>query len=447
MSQGAVEANADGLVGPTHNFAGLAHGNLAAGANAGLISNPRAAALQGLAKMRRLSDLGVPQFVLPPHDRVDMAFLRRIGFQGAEAAVLASANHAAPQMLAVAGSASAMWAANAATVSASQDSADGRVTLTPANLVTNLHRSLEPEQTARILRRLLPDPALFNVREPLPAQTALADEGAANHVRLSAGLAGAPGVELFVWSRDADAPWTASKPGRQTRQASEALIRAHGCARAVTPRQSVAAIEAGAFHNDVVCVGAGPVLFFHERAFDDVQALQRDVRAAAAGLFEPEFRMVTEAELPLEVAVETYLFNAQLVATPDRDRLTVVAPTEVAQHPRARAVVERLVAANGAIGSADYVDVRESMRNGGGPACLRMRLPLTAAELAAANPAQRFGPALHQALTRWVERFYRDRLSPHDLADPTLLAEGRAALDALCGLLDLGDDFYPFQRA
>lgn len=442
-----MEANADGLVGPTHNFAGLAYGNLAAAANAGLVSNPRAAALEGLAKMRRLHDLGVPQFVLPPQERPDVGFLRRCGFGGSDARVLELAASQAPHLLAVAGSASSMWAANAATVTASIDSADGRVRLTPANLLTNLHRSLEAGQTGRALRRLLSDERFFDVRPPLPAHVSFADEGAANHVRLSAEPAGAAGVDLFVWSRDPAQPWTGVHPGRQSRAASEGIVRGHGVRRPVLARQSLAAIEAGAFHNDVVCVGAGPVLFFHEHAFEDRVVLEQDVRAAAHGLFEPEFRMVMQAELSLQDAVSSYLFNSILVAASGRDRLTLVAPIEVSEQPRARAAAEAAVAANGAIGHIEYVDVRQSMRNGGGPACLRLRLPLTAEELAAANPGQRFDAALHDALSAWVKRHYRDRLSPADLADPELLTESRSALEALCGLIDLGAGFYPFRGA
>ncbi|CAN5385330.1 N-succinylarginine dihydrolase [soil metagenome] len=339
-----------------------------------------------------------------------------------------------------------MWAANAATVTPSHDSGDGRVKLTPANLLTNLHRSLEAGQTARALRRLLPDAARFDVRDPLPAHADFADEGAANHVRLSARSAGEPGVELFAWSRDAAEPWTGAKPGRQTRQASEAVARAHGSQRPVFARQSRAAVEAGAFHNDVVCVGSGPVLFFHELAFDDCDTVERDIRRAADGLFEPEFRRVSERELSLSDAISTYLFNSMLVRPSGGDRFLLIAPVEVSEHARARAVAERLVEANGAIGGIEYVDVRQSMRNGGGPACLRLRLALTSDELAAVNPAQRFDADLHARLSGWVERRYRDRLTPADLADPELLRESREALDELCGVLNLGADFYPFQR-
>lgn len=442
----AVEANCDGLVGPTHSYVGLSPGNLASTRNAGEASNPRAAALEGLSKMRRLYDLGLPQFVLPPHERPAVSLLRNIGFSGDDHAVIAAAWRDAPALAAAAFSASSMWAANAATVTPSVDAADGRVHFTPANLLTNLHRSLEGPQTTRTLRRLFPDERRFAVHDPLPAQPHFADEGAANHVRLCAGH-GEPGVNLFVWGREAWERWDGGFPARQTREAFEAVQRRHGAARAVYPRQAKAAIEGGAFHNDVVCVGTRECLFFHERAFEDRALMEREVRAAAAGLFEPVFVEVSEADLPMADLVASYLFNSQLLVVPGEDRLVLLAPAETRDNPRAHAVAESLAASNGPIGRVEYVDVRQSMRNGGGPACLRLRVVLTEDELDAANPAQRFTPGLHTTLADWVERRYRDRLTPADLADPLLLTESREALDELTRILDLGDDFYPFQRA
>jgi len=439
----AVEANCDGLVGPTHSFAGLAPGNLASEIHKGEASNPRGAVVEGLAKMRLLHDLGLPQFVLPPHERPDVGFLRSLGFGGSDAAVIEAAGRNAPELLNTACSASPMWAANAATVTPSADAADGRVHFTPANLLTNLHRSLEGEQTTRALRALFPDEARFAVHDPLPAQPHFADEGAANHVRLCAEHGGA-GVNLFVWGRDAWEGWSGRFPARQTLQAFEAVQRRHGAGGAVFARQARRAIEAGVFHNDVVCVGARTCLFFHEAAFEDRIGMEADVRAAAG--FEPQFVEVAEADLPLGEAVRSYLFNSMLVALPGDGRLTLIAPMEVAETPSARAVADGLVSSNGPIGRVEYVDVRQSMRNGGGPACLRLRVVLTDAELAATNPGQRFDPALQARLEAWAGARYRDRLLPADLADPSLLVESRTALDELTQILELGSGFYPFQR-
>lgn len=442
----AVEANCDGLVGPTHSYVGLSPGNLASQKNAGEVSNPRGAALEGLGKMRKLADWGVPQFVLPPHERPDISLLKSLGFSGSDSVVLERAWAQAPALAAAACSASPMWAANAATVTPSADAADGRVHFTPANLLTHLHRSLEGPQTARSLRRLFADETRFAVHDPLPAQPHFADEGAANHVRLCAEH-GAPGVNLFVWGREAWEHWDGRYPARQTREAFEAIQRRHGAARAVFPRQGKAAINGGAFHNDVVCVGARECLFFHESAFEDRAGMTASVRAAAKGLFEPVFVEVSQADLPMADLVASYLFNSQLLAVPGQDRLVLLAPAETRDNPRAHAVAESLAGSNGPIGRVDYVDVRQSMRNGGGPACLRLRVVLTDEELAATNRAQRFDATLHARLADWVERRYRDRLAPGDLADPALLTETREALDELTTILDLGGDFYPFQRA
>ncbi|NGM48258.1 N-succinylarginine dihydrolase [Caulobacter sp. 602-2] len=441
----ALEANCDGLVGPTHSYVGLSPGNIASQVNAGQISDPRAAVLEGLSKMRRLAGWGVPQFVLPPHERPAVAFLKSIGFSGSDAEVIEIAWKTAPALAAAACSASPMWAANAATVTPSADTADGRVHFTPANLLTNLHRSLEGQQTARALRRLFPDETRFAVHDPLPGQPHFADEGAANHVRLCADH-GASGVNLFVWGREAWEHWSGAYPARQTREAFEAIQRRHATARAVFPRQGRRAIAGGAFHNDVVCVGTRETLFFHEAAFEDRAGMEADVRRAAQGLFEPVFVEVSEADLPIEDLVKSYLFNSQLLVLPGEDRLVLLAPGETRDNPRARAVAEGLVASNGPIGRVEYADVRQSMRNGGGPACLRLRVVLTDEELAAANPAQRFDATLHERLADWGTRRYRDRLAPADLADPALLVESREALDELTAILDLGGGFYPFQR-
>jgi succinylarginine dihydrolase len=441
----AIEANADGLIGPTHSYAGLSPGNLASSLNAGEASNPRAAVLQGLDKMKRLADLGLPQFVLPPHERPDIPFLRRLGFTGSDAGVLEAAWTIAPSFAAAACSASPMWAANAATVTPSADTADGRVHFTPANLVTNLHRSLEHAQTKRALDALFPDPARFAVHDALPSVPHLADEGAANHVRLCAEH-GEPGVNILVWGREAYEPWSGAFPARQTREASEAIARRHEAARAVFPRQSRAAIAGGTFHNDVVCVGALETLFFHELAFEHTNVTKAAIRTAAKGLFEPIFIEVAAADLPLADAISSYLFNSMLVRIPGEDRLTLICPTETRDNLRSHAVAERLAASNGPVGRVEYVDVRQSMRNGGGPACLRLRVVLSEPELAATNPAMRMTDALHARLSAWAATRYRDALTPGDLADPDLLDESRGALDELTGILGLGGDFYPFQR-
>ncbi len=446
-ASGAEEINFDGLVGPTHNYAGLSEGNLASARNANMIARPREAALQGLAKMQRLRALGLSQGVLPPHERPNITWLRALGFAGADGEVWERAWRTEPTIARAALAASAMWAANAATISPSADCADGRLHATVANLQTMLHRILEGEQTERTLRRLLPDPSRFAVHPALLPHDALSDEGAANHMRMAKD-AGAPGVEIFVYGRKASET-KAGFPARQTLEACQAIARNHtlDAGRTVFARQSPVAIDAGAFHNDVVAVAHEHVLFHHEDAFADKAALYSDVCAKAQG-FEPVFVEVPRDRVGLDDAVTSYLFNSQLLRLPGRQALTLIAPTEVRENNRTAAYVAEMIAQpNAAIGQVEYVEVRESMRNGGGPACLRLRIVMTPEERAAAAQGFFLDDALAAKLEAWITKHYREELAPADLGDPGLVEETQTALDELTRILPLGSDFYPFQRA
>lgn len=442
-SPATLEANFDGLVGPTHNYAGLAHGNVASAKNAEQPSNPREAALQGLAKMRALAALGLPQGVLPPQERPHIPTLKALGFTGKDADMLAKAAREAPGLLAAVSSASSMWTANAATVSPSADCADGRVHFTPANLASHLHRSLEPATTARALATTFADPHHFAHHAPLPATPAMGDEGAANHTRLCADY-GAAGVELFVYGQGSEAePKPAKFPARQTRAAGEAVARLHGVASALHFQQNPAAIDAGVFHNDVIAVGNRELLFFHEQAFVDSAGLKSAVTAA---LPAARFVEVPTAEVSVADAVGSYLFNSQLVCRPGTRGHTLIVAQECEENRAVWACIQRLVAepASG-IDDVRAFDLRQSMRNGGGPACLRLRVVLSATERAAVNAPSWITPEKAAALEAWVRAHYRDRLVFADLADPALLDESRTALDRLTQLLGLGS-IYDFQR-
>ncbi len=454
-----LEANFDGIVGPTHNYAGLSPGNIASEKNAGMVSSPKKAALQGLAKAKQLADMGLVQHVFPPLERPDVESLRRVGFSGSDAQVIEAAGREAPVALAAACSASAMWAANAATVSPGADCEDGRLHLTPANLAFNRHRALEPLQTRDILRAIFADESRFAVHEPLQATPRLFDEGAANHTRLCA-RHGSAGVELFCYGRpatvrgDLDCGNHRHSP-RQGEEASLAVSRLHGVrARSVFARQNPAAIDAGVFHNDVISVGNEDVLLLHEAAYEDNDAVIAALRGALGDTALTVFT-VSNDELSVDDAVGTYLFNSQLVTLPENaehgvhpdghGRMVLIAPLEVREHAGAHACVDRLLAEVPQVGGAVFVDVRESMRNGGGPACLRLRVVMTDDEGAGLGARTRLDDALYAELTAWVERHYRASLSPDELADPALLRESRDALDGLTGILRLGS-VYPFQR-
>ncbi|GAA3563060.1 N-succinylarginine dihydrolase [Marinobacter xestospongiae] len=446
MPKHAIEANFDGLVGPTHNYAGLSWGNVASKSNVNAESNPREAALQGLAKMKRLADRGYVQGVLPPHERPHIPTLRQLGYSGSDAEILAATAKDNPVVLAAVSSASCMWTANAATVSASADTADHRVHFTPASLNAKFHRSIEHVVTGRALKAIFSDEAYFAHHPALPPVSQFGDEGAANHTRLCAAH-GEPGVELFVYGAtafDDDAPAPQRFPARQTLEASQAIARLHGLDdhHAVFAQQNPAAIDAGVFHNDVIAVGNGNVLFYHEQAFLDEARVLADIRQRLKGAELAPVR-VAESDVPLADAVASYLFNSQLLNSPDGMLLAV--PGECREIESVSRYLDGLVAGDGPITAVEVFDVKQSMRNGGGPACLRLRVALRDDELQAMHQGVLLTDELYQRLTTWVEAHYRDRLTQADLADPLLLQECRHALDELTGILGLGM-IYDFQH-
>jgi succinylarginine dihydrolase len=443
----AIEMNFDGLVGPTHNYAGLSHGNIASSEHKGKSANPRAAALQGLTKMRKLMSLGLPQALLPPQERPHVRGLRALGFAGTDAQVLGRAFRHSPALVGNYSSASSMWTANAATVTPSSDSEDGRVHFTPANLTAMPHRALEDAQTRRALSKIFKDTAHFAVHAPLAHTPLLGDEGAANHNRLSPSH-GEAGLELFVYGRDALGPKIDLKfPGRQTLQASESVARLHGlpAAQSMFHPQNPAAINAGAFHNDVVCVSNGPVLFFHEAAFADVAALEKALTKKSETLgFTPQLIMASAKDVPLEDVISSYLFNSQLVTLPSGG-MALILPSQVEETPSTKAFVDKTLAGDNPITEAHYLDLRQSMANGGGPACLRLRVVLTPEQCAAVHPGVVMTRAKVDQLEEWVKTHYRDRVERADLGDAKFLDETREALDDLTKLLDL-PELYDFQR-
>ncbi len=438
------EVNFDGLVGPTHNYGGLSPGNVASTSHSGELSNPREAALQGLEKMRRVASLGAGQAVLPPQPRPSLSALRALGFTGPDEAVITRAAREAEHLLRLCSSAAAMWTANAATCAPSEDAADGRVHLTPANLQQMFHRALEASTTHAVLAAIFADGERFAVHPPLPGGGQLADEGAANHTRLV--VEGRPAVHLFAWGRSAwrEVAGPRRYPARQTMEASEALARLHQLApgQCLFPQQAPEGIDSGAFHTDVLAVGSRGFLMLHERAFVDSRGVLERLQEKLGEGFR--FALATEQELPSAEAVAAYPFNSQLAALPD-GTLALIAPSDSEKAPAARRFLERVLSEDNPVSAVHYLDLRQSMNNGGGPACLRLRVWLTEEERAAVQARVFYDEALHADLAEWVKRHYRDRLGAKDLQDPKLARESMEALDALTRLLRLGS-VYDFQR-
>ncbi|MEX1012154.1 MAG: N-succinylarginine dihydrolase [Waddliaceae bacterium] len=443
----ATEVNFDALVGPTHNFAGLALGNLASQSHKGACAYPKQAALQSLEKMKLLMDLGLRQAVLPPHERPHLATLRRIGFTGPDNQLPEKAYKEDPNLLLAVSSASPMWAANIASVTAAIDTQDEHVHLTPANLSANFHRSIEAEATTRILKAIFADPLYFTVHDPLPSGALFSDEGAANHTRFCRAY-GEPGVHLFVYGTGINQRET-KFPARQTLAASQAIARLHKVLpnRLLFAKQSAEAIDAGVFHNDVIAVSNQNLFFCHENAFTNQIEVLNNLRNAFANECEGTLQVieVKEEEVSLRQAVSTYLFNSQIITLPD-EAMAIISPTECQEQIVVSRYLDHLIAnSDNPIREVHYVNLKESMKNGGGPACTRFRLPLSDLQISAIKANVFLTDTLYTRLKRWIETHFREEIRSNDLHDPKLVDETQRALDELTTILSLGK-VYDFQR-
>ncbi|KPF92223.1 succinylarginine dihydrolase [Novosphingobium sp. AAP83] len=414
-----VEINFDGLVGPSHNYAGLSLGNLASASHAGEVSYPRAAALQGIAKMRHNLGLGLAQGLFAPLPRPNPVLLGALGLNAVD-----ETDPAQRRLRASAWSASSMWTANAATVSPAPDTADGRCHLTAANLVTMPHRSQEWPDTVRQLRLAFASAAHFTVHDAVPA--CFGDEGAANHMRMTTAH-DAPGLELFVYGKTGGA-----FPARQHEQASRAVARLHGLnpERCLFIEQAPEAIAAGAFHNDVVAVANERVLFTHEQAFADPDGTYAAIRTR---LPEAEIVVVPASAISLADAIKSYLFNAQLLTLPTGE-VGLVIPLEAWETPSVRGWLDGMLASNGPIRRVLPVDVRQSMANGGGPACLRLRV---VADPATVDPRFMLDEAKVALIERIVAIQWPEQIDPADIGAQSLAKTVIAARAALLDLLGL----------
>ena len=411
-----VEINFDGIVGPSHNYAGLSLGNIASASHKGNASYPRAAALQGIAKMRGNLERGLAQGCLLPLPRPNFGLLRD----------LAVGDDTNPALVAAAWSASSMWTANAATVSPAPDTGDGRCHLTPANLVTMLHRGQEWRDTQAQLKIAFGEQRHFAVHDAVPSS--FGDEGAANHMRFCDSH-DAPGVEVFVYGRPGG-----RFPARQHEQASRAVARLHGLEprRCVFIEQNPAAIEAGAFHNDVVAVANEKVLFTHDQAFADQIDAYEAIRAVFPDLHVVE---VPESQVSLEEAIRTYLFNAQLVTLPTGE-MALVVPSECQESTSVWSWCERMLASNGPIRHVIPVDVRQSMANGGGPACLRLRV---VADPATVDARFMLDEAKAERLEAVIAQMWPETIQPDEIGTEALAAKVIEAREALLAVLSLDE--------
>ena len=440
MYQG--EINFDGLIGPTHNYSGLSEGNIASFNNSKKTSSPLNAALQGLEKMKLLIDLGIPQGIFLPHERPNLNFLRSHGFLGSDTDIVASAAKNSNLLLNQSYSASSMWAANAATFSPSIDSQDSIAHITPANLFSMPHRRIEAEFTYQQLNIIF-NRSHFKIHKPINPSDLMGDEGAANHLRITNHHLD-KGIQIFVYGRDSSQE-ISNVVARQSKAASEYIANSHKLDMEQTffLKQNIKAINSGSFHNDIVSLSTENVFIFHEEAFNDSKNEIQKIRNAFKVEDECFFIEILKNDIPLDILVNSYLLNSQLVRNPSGD-MTFIMPFEVKNYSECTEWLAR-IKENSPIKDFKYIDIKQSMMNGGGPACLRFKIVVNENEFNNINPNFLLTPALIKKLESLIKNSYRDALEIRDLADPELINESYTILDNLTQIFKTGS-IYNFQK-
>lgn len=431
------EVNFDGLVGPTHLFSGLSYGNIASELNNGSVSNPKAAALQGLEKMKFLYDLGLKQAILPPQVRPHLEILKLRGFEGKSDEMLKAAYETDIELFKAVCSSSSMWTANAATISPSLDSADSKLHITPANLSTKFHRSIEAHATGKALRQILP-----NASHHASLVSTLSDEGAANHIRF-APKHGAPGIQLFVYgySFDTEGVRPDIYPARQAKEACEEIIKLHKLNPEdyVLAQQNPEAIDAGVFHNDVISTGNLNLFLYHQKSFLNTDSVINELSNKFKAKSGEDLILVEVLDdvISIQDAVNSYLFNSQIVSLKD-DTMMLIAPIECQENSKIKNLIENLIKSPEIpITKVQYFNLRESMRNGGGPACLRLRVVMNETELKQCHSKVFLTNKLYSELYSWIEKHYRDQLSHTDVIKPGFYEEVIATFKELERILEL----------
>ena len=440
MYQG--EINFDGLIGPTHNYSGLSEGNIASFNNSKKTSSPLNAALQGLEKMKLLIDLGIPQGIFLPHERPNLNFLRSHGFLGSDTDIVASAAKNSNLLLNQSYSASSMWAANAATFSPSADSQDSIAHITPANLFSMPHRRIEAEFTYQQLNIIF-NRSHFKIHKPINSSDLMGDEGAANHLRITNHHLD-KGIQIFVYGRDSSQE-SSNFVARQSKAASEYIANSHKLDMEQTffLKQNIKAINSGSFHNDIVSLSTENVFIFHEEAFNDSKNEIQKIRNAFKVEDECFFIEILKNDIPLDILVNSYLLNSQLVRNSSGD-MTFIMPTEVKNYSECTEWLAR-IKENSPIKDFKYIDIKQSMMNGGGPACLRFKIVVNENEFNNINPNFLLTPVLIKKLESLIKNSYRDTLEIRDLADPELINESYTILDNLTQIFKTGS-IYNFQK-
>ena len=436
------EVNFDGLIGPTHNYSGLSEGNNASKENYSSPSNPKKAALQGIKKAETLISYGSQQGFFLPHERPFIPGLKKLGFNGTDEEILSLAFRHSKVLLNNFSSASSMWAANAATISPSPDTQDNKIHLTPANLNSMFHRSLETEFTYQQCKIIFPK-EYFEIHNPAVSISGYGDEGAANHLRISKSD-NEKGFEIFVYG-ESGFKIDKTLVKRQALEVSRSIAINHKLDMENTffLQQKHQAIEEGSFHNDIVSLSNKNVFIAHEDAFQNRDDLKKMLNILESKIDNFQYIEISNSEIPLKDIISSYLLNSQLITNVDNE-MQLILPDEVKEYDNCLSWLDKLKQISD-VKLFDYVDIRQSMMNGGGPACLRLKVILNDEELESLNQNFLMNNERLESIKLLIEKEYRDVLYPDDLKDPSLLDESRRVLDELTKIFGTGS-IYEFQK-
>ena len=436
------EVNFDGLIGPTHNYSGLSEGNNASKENYSSPSNPKKAALQGIKKAETLISYGSQQGFFLPHERPFIPGLKKLGFNGTDEEILSLAFRHSKVLLNNFSSASSMWAANAATISPSPDTQDNKIHLTPANLNSMFHRSLETEFTYQQCKIIFPK-EYFEIHNPAVSISGYGDEGAANHLRISKSN-NEKGFEIFVYG-ESGFKIDKTLVKRQALEVSRSIAINHKLDMENTffLQQKHQAIEEGSFHNDIVSLSNKNVFIAHEDAFQNRDDLKKMLNILESKIDNFQYIEISNSEIPLKDIISSYLLNSQLITNVDNE-MQLILPDEVKEYDNCLSWLDKLKQISD-VKLFDYVDIRQSMMNGGGPACLRLKVILNDEELESLNQNFLMNNERLESIKLLIEKEYRDVLYPDDLKDPSLLDESRRVLDELTKIFGTGS-IYEFQK-
>jgi succinylarginine dihydrolase len=419
-----IEVQIDSLVGLTHHFGAHAHGNLASQSHGGQVSCPQKAALQGLEKMKWVMDQGGPQWVLPPLRRPRLDVLQQLGFWGTNAQQLcANVWQDASHLLKAVSSSSFIWTANLGYVAPRLDTQDGKLHLSISNLNSHFHRQLEAEARFVQLQYIFQKGDV--VIHPPVNYRGFEDEGAANHTRLEGPESGP--LHIFVHG---------GRHGRQQLEAQKCWVRQSGLVddRVLYLEQSQTALEGGVFHNDVIATGHGQHYFIHEKAYTEESLDQLHSVFNAKG--DLILLITSQRDLDLSASVSTYLYNSQIIEKPN-GHLSLLLPREC-DRPDVQGVLKSWQRVKPM--DEHFMDLGESMMNGGGPACLRWRCLITEQQFQACHYGVQLTASLFQDLGEWILCHYPEHHRWEDLQASFWWKNEARAFEELSMILDIPEE-------